>query len=87
MSAVTAQLVFAFVSHSKTKFSLDEGHMISRNFTTYPEQQQKEIYSSSFDNKLPSLSKMHYFQTYVNMKATYRTRQSRENVSKLIRRQ
>ena len=50
MSAVTAQLVFAFVSHSKTQFSLDEGHMISRNFTTYPEQQQKEIYSSSFDN-------------------------------------
>ena len=43
MSAVTAQLVFAFVSHSKTQFSLDEGHMISRNFTTYPEHQQKQI--------------------------------------------
>ena len=85
MSAVTAQLFFAFVSHSKTQFSLDEGHMISRNFTTYPEQ-QKEIYSSSFDNKLPALSKMHYFQTYVNMKATRRTRQPRENVSTLIRR-
>ena len=86
MSAVTSQLVFAFVSHSKTQFSLDEGHMISRNFTTYPELQQKEIYSSSFDNKLPALSKMHYFQTYVNMKVTRRTRQPRENVSKLIRR-
>ena len=86
MSAVTAQLVFAFVSHSKTQFSLDEGHMISRNFTTYPEHQQKEIYSSSFDNKLPALSKMHYLQTYGNMKATRRTRQPRENVSKLTRR-
>ena len=86
MSAFTAQLVFAFVSHSKTQFSLDEDHMISRNFTTYPEQQQKEIYSSSFDKKLLALSKMHYFQTYVNMKATRRTRQPRENVSKLIRR-
>ena len=86
MSVVSAQLVSPLFRIAKHSFLLMRVICFQETSRHILNNNKKELYSSSLGNKLPALSKMHYFQTYVNMKATRRTRQQRENVSKLMRR-